>query len=104
MAAKRTIAAASRDLQAAANRLALMTRDQNRDAILAGLYQGTAKGDAAKARLEAAAAPLRDQEGLVRSLRLEVGGLLETLVPERPGLPDFDFAADEPPTKRRKRK
>lgn len=103
MAAKRTITAASRELQAAANRLALMTRDQNRDAILAGLYQGTTKGDAAKARLEAAAGPLRDQEGLVRSLRLEVGGLLETLVPERPGLPDFDFD-DEPPAKRRKRK
>jgi len=98
----RTIAAAARDLQSAANRLALMNRNHNRDTILAGLFPEAAKGRAAAARLEAQAPALKALEEEVHALRGELGGMLDKLVPPRMDLAENDEI--EPPTKKRKKR
>ena len=99
----RTISRAAKDLQAAANRLALMTRNHNRDTILAGLFAGEGKGEAAKARLDAQAPALAALELRVAELRQELGTLLDGVIPAKTELPDFDLET-EPPTKKRKKR
>lgn len=99
----RTISRAARDLQSAANRLALMTRNHNRDTILAGLFPDVPKGQAAAARLEAQAPAMAALEAEVQGLRTEMGGMLAELVPPA----RMDLAQDdetEPPTKKRKKR
>lgn len=98
----RTIAAASRELQRVANRLALATRNRDRDVILARLFPDIAKGRLAAERLEANAPALAALEAEVSALRLEVGDLLERIQPAAPELPDLDLT--EPTRKRKKRK
>lgn len=103
MPAKRTITSAARELQSAANRLALMTRNHNRDTILAGLFPDVTKGRAAAARLEAQRPAMDALEAEVAALRRELGGLLDQLVPLRADLAEVPDMT-EPPTKKRKKK
>lgn len=98
----RTISRAARDLQAAANRLALMTRNHNRDVILAGLFADVSKGRRAAARVEAQAPVLAALEDEVRGLRTELGAMLDAVLPDPQVLPDLPEMTE--PTKRKKRK
>lgn len=101
MAGTRTIATAARELQSAANRLALMNRNHGRDEILAGLFGDVAKGRNAKARL-AADAPERDRLiAEVQALREELGVLLDEIMPQAEAGPNDEI---EPPTKKRKKR
>jgi hypothetical protein len=100
----RTITRAAKDLQTAANRLALMTRNHNRDTILAGLFAGTGKGEAATARLDAQAPALAALEAQVADLRAELGTLLDRVIPAKTELPDLDLETEPPTRKRKKRK
>lgn len=102
MTSARTISRTARDLQSAANKLALMNRNHSRDTILAGLFPDVAKGQAAAARLEAQGPALKALEEEVRALRRELGEALDKLVPPRIDLAEDDET--EPPTKKRKRK
>lgn len=79
MAAKRTLTAAARDLQRASNLLALLNRDQSRDTILAGIYEGQAKGIQAAKRLEARSVDLKARERDVKAYRAELGAMLDGL-------------------------
>jgi hypothetical protein len=99
----RTMSRAARDLQSAANRLALMSRNHSRDTILAGLYRDAPKGVAAAARLAAQAPAMKALEEEVRALRAELGSLLDGLVPQQEGLMQ-DYEIEPPAKKRKKRK
>jgi hypothetical protein len=96
----RTIAAAARELQSAANRLALMNRNNTRDEILAGLFADVAKGRNARARLEADAPERKRLEAEVLALRNELGEMLDGIMPQAEAGPD-DI---EPQTKKRKKR
>jgi hypothetical protein len=103
MPAVRTIAAAARELQSAANRLALMNRNHARDVILAGLFADVAKGRNAAARLEADAPERERLQAEVLALRTELGTMLDGIMPQAAAGPG-DFEPTEPPKKRKKRK
>lgn len=77
--AGRRITAVARELQSAANRLALANRNNTQDAILAGIYRGQAKGARAAGRMESAAIVIRALERDVRRLREELGQALDAL-------------------------
>lgn len=99
----RTISRAARELQSAANRLALMTRNHNRDTILAGLFPDVAKGRSAAARLEAQRPAMEALEAEVLALRKELGTLLDRVIPARPS--DYEPPEmTEPSTKKRKKR
>lgn len=97
----RTIAAAARELQSAANRLALMNRNHARDEILAGLFGDVAKGSNAKARLEADAPERERLLAEVKALRDELGVMLDGIMPQAEAGPSDEI---EPPTKKRKKR
>lgn len=91
----RTITAAARDLQAAANRLELMNRNRNRDTILAVLFADVTKGQRAQQRLEAEAPQVAALEEQIRALRAELGTMLDGILPES--------EETEPPKRKRKK-
>ena len=102
MPASRTLAGAARELQSAANRLALMNRDHTRDTILARLFPDVGKGQAAAARIQARSAPRAALEAEVKALREELGKLLDEVVVPTP--PPWEPEEIEPPTKKRKKR
>lgn len=98
----RTITRAARDLQSAANKLALLTRNHNRDTILAGVFADVMKGQRAAERLEAQRPVMAALEADVVRLRNELGALLDEVLPEPQELPELPLS--EPPTKKRKKR
>lgn len=98
-----TISRAARDLQSAANKLALMVQNRDRDRILAAVFLGHAKGQRAAARLEASAQAVESLECEVRRLRAGLALLLDQVLPEALEPPPLDLET-EPPTKKRKKR
>lgn len=99
---RKTLTRAARDLQTAANRLALMTRNHNRDTILAGLFPDVVKGQRAAARLEEQRPVMEALEAEVMGLRKELGAMLDEIRPPAPS-PADERVPGEPPTKKRKK-
>lgn len=98
----RSITAAARQLQSAANRLELAARNRDRDRILATLFADGVKGRRAAVRLEAQAPALAALEAEVERLRGELGALLDRVGRPARELPEFEISGTEPTRKRKK--
>lgn len=69
----------ARDLASAVNKLKLAQRNADRDAILSGVYAGTAKGAKARARYEAAQPVLDAYRAEAVAFRAELAKHLDAI-------------------------
>ena len=95
-----SLAGLARTIQRTANRRDLVRLQQDRDQILAALYAGTVRGDAAVERFAAAAAELQSLEDAMAAAVTELRNSLDNLTAGQ-GSRDDQTA---PPKPKRKRK